>query len=138
MNGTWQYSGFGASSHEVAHGAVEGWAWGQGDPSGGAQPPVLTFEQLCAPSLTATLPPGMTPQPLAIAEGDVIAAPTLPPATATPVEVAALPAEPAVAPAESADETAAVDSTPPYLVFGGLVVALVGVLLFVTWRRRTA
>jgi len=71
----------------------------------------------------------------------VIAAPTLPPATATPVEVAALPAEPAAAAADLADDAAAVDPSPdlaPYLVFGGLVVALVGVLLLVTWRRRTA
>jgi len=69
----------------------------------------------------------------------VIAAPTLPPATATPVEVAALPAEPAAAADLVADT--AVDSAldlTPYLVFGGLVVALVGVLLLVTWRRRTA
>jgi hypothetical protein len=284
VGGAWQYSGFGASSYQVGHGAVEGWAWGEGDPNGGSQPPVLTFEQLCAPPTATPLPtatlaptatstpapaatgtpaptvwfrvdqnpiaagacttlrwdaggvksvaldgqtvapsgtrqvcpvapqryelrvitlggteqrypidlgvtgatptqvsgstpvatatslPGatvivpthtptaapetaavsatpvtaspsltVTPRPPATDEVVVIAAPTLP-ATATPVEVAALPAEPAAAAADLADDTA-VDPSPdlaPYLVFGGLVVALVGVLLLVTWRRRTA
>jgi hypothetical protein len=72
VDGAWQYSGFGASSYQVSDGAVEGWAWGQGDPNGGAQPPVMTFEQICAPPPTATpvpptathVPPTATPTPL--------------------------------------------------------------------------
>jgi hypothetical protein len=64
VDGAWQYSGFGAGSYQVSDGAVEGWAWGQGDPNGGVQPPVMTFEQICAPPPTATPnPPTATPVP---------------------------------------------------------------------------
>jgi hypothetical protein len=64
VEGAWQYSGFGASSYQVSNGAVEGWAWGEGDPNGGVQPPVMTFEQICAPPPTATPAPTATPTPL--------------------------------------------------------------------------
>jgi hypothetical protein len=65
VGGAWQYSGFGASTYQVEHGDVEGWAWGQGDPNGGVQPPVMTFEQICAAPPTATPLPTATPVPTA-------------------------------------------------------------------------
>lgn len=127
LDGAWEYSGFGASSYQVGHGAVEGWAWGEGDPSGGAQPPVLTFEELCGPTAAVNPLPGVM---------------------ATTVDAAALIAEPmasdtgeAVAPTNSADDVAAfrpgLDGTA-YLAFAGLVAVLVCTLLLAAWRRRTA
>jgi hypothetical protein len=60
VSGQWQYSGLGASSCTVHSGDVEGWAWGQGSiGSGGAQPPVIPFDQICAPPS----PPTDTPVP---------------------------------------------------------------------------
>lgn len=71
VDGAWQYSQIGASLHQVQHGDVEGWGWGEGriDQSG-AQPPVIPFSQICAPPATATplptdtpIPPTSTPSP---------------------------------------------------------------------------
>jgi len=46
----WVYSGMGASWHTVQPGDVEGWSWGAGDAGGSdVEPPLLTFEELCAP-----------------------------------------------------------------------------------------
>jgi hypothetical protein len=46
----WVYSGMGASWHAVEPGSVEGWAWGDGEYGGSeVEPPVMTFEELCAP-----------------------------------------------------------------------------------------
>jgi hypothetical protein len=78
-DGAWQYSGFGASTHQVSDGDVEGWAWGEGSPVGGLQPPVIPFDQLCAvpPTAAATATLAATVPPTAL--------PTLPPtATASP------------------------------------------------------
>ena len=72
--GSWQYSPLGASARTVQHGDVEGWAWGEGNTGGGAQPPVLSFEQICSISgAPATAEPPASPTD----------APTLPPTPAT-------------------------------------------------------
>jgi hypothetical protein len=61
---SWTYSQKGASSYRVQHSDVEGWRWGDGDP-----PPVIQFDQICAPPTntpvpsTSTPPPTETPQP---------------------------------------------------------------------------
>jgi hypothetical protein len=52
----WSYSTLGADAHRVQDGAVEGWNWGQEEP-----PPLLPFEQICAPPATATPDPTATP-----------------------------------------------------------------------------
>lgn len=65
-NGSWQYSNFGASNYEVVNGDVEGWAWGEGSPTGGLEPPIFTFDQLCGENATPTntnIPPTATPGP---------------------------------------------------------------------------
>lgn len=51
LGGEWQYSTAGCSSHSVHHGDVEGWAWGSGTigATSEVEPPVVTFEELCAP-----------------------------------------------------------------------------------------
>ena len=54
----WQYATQGASTYVVHSGEVDGWAWGAGTVAQGAQPPLYTFDQICAPP-TAT--PSPTP-----------------------------------------------------------------------------
>ena len=54
----WQYATQGASTYVVHSGEVDGWAWGAGTVAQGAQPPIYTFDQICAP---ATATPSPTP-----------------------------------------------------------------------------
>lgn len=66
-NGTWEYSTVGASSYIVHHGDVEGWSWGPGTyGEHGTEPPVIRFEQICAPppTPTDTVPPTPTQRPV--------------------------------------------------------------------------
>jgi hypothetical protein len=64
VGGAWVYSDVGASAHKVRDGDVEGWAWGEGSPQGGVQPPAIPFDQICAPPPTNTpVPPADTPVP---------------------------------------------------------------------------
>lgn len=58
VDGAWAYSQAGASGYTVHPGDVEGWSWGAGDP-----PPVVPFDQICAPPATDTPPPTDTPLP---------------------------------------------------------------------------
>ncbi len=56
----WRYSNLGASNYRVGNGQVEGWRWGNESP-----PPVIPFDQICAPPATSTpLLPTATPTPL--------------------------------------------------------------------------
>jgi hypothetical protein len=58
VDSTWSYAGSGSSLNRVGDGDVDGWSWGTGSP-----PPVVTFNQLCAPPPpppTDTLPPPPT------------------------------------------------------------------------------
>jgi hypothetical protein len=59
--GTWQYSGAGASLYQVHNSDIEGWVWGTGTPGGGAQPPPISFDQICQ---VATATPTNTPPPI--------------------------------------------------------------------------
>jgi hypothetical protein len=52
VDGAWVYSQVGSSGHTVGNGDVEGWSWGPGGP-----PPVIPFDQICAPPATDTPPP---------------------------------------------------------------------------------
>ena len=58
----WQYATQGASTYIVHSGEVDGWAWGAGTVAQGAQPPLYTFDQICAPP-TATPSPTTEPRP---------------------------------------------------------------------------
>jgi hypothetical protein len=54
--GEWAYSGMGVSGHTVQAGDVEGWAWGNGEIGGAeVEPPLMTFEELCAPPSPPTV-----------------------------------------------------------------------------------
>jgi len=58
-DGAWAYSQAGAAGCTVHPGDVDGWSWGTGDP-----PPVIPFDQICAPPSTDTpVPPTDTPVP---------------------------------------------------------------------------
>ncbi len=46
----WEYSNLGASNYKVKAGEVEGWIWGDGRTA----PPRYTYDEICAPSPTAT------------------------------------------------------------------------------------
>lgn len=48
MDGQWVYATVGASTHLVYSGQVDGWAWGEGETSDGAQPPTLSLDEICA------------------------------------------------------------------------------------------
>ncbi len=63
IDGSWQYSQLGASNYEVRDGDVEGWAWGEGSMNDAAAPPVIPFDQICAPLATDTPVPTDTPIP---------------------------------------------------------------------------
>jgi len=69
--GNWSYAGSGASDHRVHDGDVEGWNWGEAAP-----PPVIPFDQICAPP-----PPTDTPIPT---NTPVPPTATSPPPTDTP------------------------------------------------------
>ncbi len=73
----WQYSSTGSSAYTVQSGAVEGWAWGTGSTTSAAPPPLLTFNQICAP---ATATPTSTSTATAIPTQAVV----IPSATWTP------------------------------------------------------
>jgi hypothetical protein len=68
--GDWVYSAVGASAYKAHNGDVEGLRWGEGDP-----PPVIPFDQICAP------PPTDTPIP--VTDTPVPPTDTLPPSTPT-------------------------------------------------------
>lgn len=54
IQGQWQFSQMGAAGYSVSNGDVEGWLWGSGTTQGAAQPPAITFDDICPPLSTAT------------------------------------------------------------------------------------
>lgn len=123
-NGEWVYSEKGAAQSKAEAGTVEAWVWGGGD-----KPTINpTLKEICDVSSAA----------------EPTAAPTLAPtadieATAAPTQVKK------TEPAQSTDTQTATSSAPlvsqndnfigPLLVFGLVVIVLVGVLLFLRSRR---
>lgn len=105
VDGAWRYSNLGASNVRVRNGDVQGWAWGQGDSSGGAMPPLLSFAQICgevAAAAPAEPPPAPTEPPPAPTVAPTAVAPTVaptavPPLAAPPTVVPPLAAPPTVA-----------------------------------------
>lgn len=49
QEGAWVYSNLGAGNTTVRNGDVEGWRWGIGTAQTAEPPPLLTFEDICAP-----------------------------------------------------------------------------------------
>ncbi|MCP4425765.1 MAG: LPXTG cell wall anchor domain-containing protein [Chloroflexi bacterium] len=46
--GEWNYSQAGAGSYRVHDGDAQGWSWGIGTPNEAIEPPLLTFDEVCA------------------------------------------------------------------------------------------
>ncbi len=65
----WVYSSLGSSLTTVRDGDVEGWSWGNGD-----LPPVISYEEICAPP-----PPTATPSPPTATSTPVLPTATPPP-----------------------------------------------------------
>lgn len=117
----WTYANVGAANVSVGDGTVHGWAWGTGDSSVGAQPPLLDIDAICGPVAevaTATTPPAPT---ASVAP----AAPAAPTGTAPPdpTREADLPAAPAAVP-------------PPTLWFAVVIIAGLIIGLIAARRRR--
>jgi hypothetical protein len=47
-DGKWVYSQLSASGTKLRPGDVDGWAWGAGNVQAGAQPPLISFQEVCA------------------------------------------------------------------------------------------
>lgn len=84
----WRFSNLGAASRQVQNGDVEGWIWGEGNPSGGgAEPPEITFDEICVSLPTATPTSTATPTDIPLATLTLTATPpptNTPAATDTP------------------------------------------------------
>jgi len=96
QEGAWRYSNVGASAWTLGPGMVDGWAWGPGTINeSGAVPPLLTFEQICAPATATPTPtpiPTTTPTPTPIptttpTPTPIPTATPLPQSTRTPLAV---------------------------------------------------
>jgi hypothetical protein len=160
LDGQWRYSIQSLSNYVVRPGDVEAWVWGLGSAGAGVAPPSVAFEQICdpppqatqPPSATAQLPststpapitPAVSPQPAAAATMTPEPPAEPPPVTAT-TEVVASIAE--VEPNTPGDREESVTTLPiqdaagasnniaSYIVFGVLVVALAGGLIFMRVR----
>ncbi len=69
LDGRWLYSEVGATSYQVTDGALEGWSWGKGNFSSGTEPPLFSFEEVCAsPVAGAIAPAGAALVPVARAQ----------------------------------------------------------------------
>ena len=82
----WQYASSGASSFLVNDGALEGWSWGAGNFSSGVEPPVVAFNEVCAPPATATPTATATATPTATPSATATAT-VRPPQDQTPPQV---------------------------------------------------
>ena len=103
QGGVWRYEQTGPTARRLGAGDVDGWAWGAGSVSAGAEPPPLTFAQICAAS-----------SPTAVASPSATAAPSaMPPATAPrpPTPTATLPRSRGGSSATSAPPTARATAT---------------------------
>ena len=85
-DGLWEYSNVGGGSYAVHDGDVEGWSWGSGDyGTSGTQPPVIPFNQICAPPATVTDTPAptetYTPEPTSTPTPTRTPSETIPPTT---------------------------------------------------------
>lgn len=113
-NGAWRYSPLGSSTKKVSNGDVQGWAWGQGTNEQGAQPPLVSFAEVCGnvavPSITSTATATATQSTTATPSPTTQNA-----ATATPSPLPTNTAAPA-APAPPADVMPVASATAPIVV----------------------
>lgn len=112
IEGEWQYSGIGAASWEVTDRSVDGWVWGEGDPSGGERPPATSFDEICIPEPTAAPPATSTQVP---EQSQVL------PAASVPIQAPKSPT--------SAAESDGNRTVVSYWAFAAIVLILAGLLV---------
>lgn len=146
--GQWTYSQLGADAYEVKPGTVDGWRWGAGTPGNAPEPPQVTFAEICEPaaSPTVTAAPATATKASTVTPG---ASATTEPAS-TPVSSLTARSTPTNAPTFTpADAAPSPTNTPPptldavtpgvsteYLLFGGFVVVLLGIFMWVQRRSQ--
>ena len=74
LDGNWRYSQIGAGAYQVGDGAVEGWSWGSSSPDEAPEPPLLTFDEVCAEQEPDKAAVAATTAPPAAPSGDGAAA----------------------------------------------------------------
>jgi energy-coupling factor transport system substrate-specific component len=121
VDGAWVYATIGASTRIVQAGQVDGWAWGAGDGNAGAEPPLLTLEEICAAPSAAIERPAVealfTPVPLHPATSILGVAQIAPQPLAAAVALAASETSPAAA--------RSVTGAGDYAFFGGVLLLVV-------------
>jgi hypothetical protein len=144
----WSYAQLGVDSQMVQPGAVEGWSWGEKE-----EPPVMSFEEICAPetvppepTATATVVPTSTPAPpsTSAAKTEATKEQPEPTNTSSPTAVPAATATAAATATPLPDEGEDVSATrgegarvrTNYVVFGVLVAVLVGAVIVIWVRSR--
>ena len=119
-DGSWTYSGVGASMWTLHDGDVDGWVWGDG----ATAPAALAFEDVCAtgapaavaPTGVPTATPAPAPPPTATPTGVPTATPApVPPPTTTPTSTAT--AVPSLTPAPAAVATETLAPKTPSQIF---------------------
>jgi hypothetical protein len=138
----WTYSALGAALHKVKAGSVDAWVWGDGHAPPSSD---LNFEAICVPPTpvptetlqlptvvppTATVVPGVTPEPMPSATD-------LPTPTARPTDPPTVSQPTATVPLPSATRDASNSQSPlGYAFFGLMVLGLAAVGTIVWFRRR--
>lgn len=139
--GQWTYSQLGADAYEVRPGTVDGWRWGAGTPGYTPDPPQIAFADICEPAASPTVPPTTTPDSTVTPSGTPTPASTprvSPTARSTPTNAPTFtPADAVLSPTNT--PTPRSDAARPglsteYLLFGGFVVVLLGIFVWVQRR----
>ncbi|NJN16438.1 MAG: hypothetical protein HC822_09300 [Oscillochloris sp.] len=115
---TWTYAVRSAAGVDVRDGDLNGWAWGLGDSSGGAQPPLLTIDEICVEPPATALAPTNVP-----ATGTSIAPTTISAAAATTAPPSPTPASPETEPSAQWPSYLGFAVLAAMLLIGGAVAA---------------
>lgn len=113
-DGAWRYSQISASKSTIRPGDVDGWAWGPGTNQGGAQPPALSFGEVCpAPGAEPSpVPPSETAPPPPPPTETTAPVPTVAPPSPTSAPPTAAPALPTQTTSVAAAPTASTTPAP--------------------------
>jgi hypothetical protein len=127
----WRYGSLGAGNTLVRDGDVHGWAWGAGDSSGGALPPLVELEAICGPAARPTLSAAPASRSTASAEPYPLALPTeqaLPAPYPAPIDFYPVAPQPA--------EDQLMGGMGQLIGYGLFALLLLGTIGFVLWSKR--
>ncbi len=136
-DGTWQYSGVGASGWQLRDGDVDGWVWSDGS----VTPPAITLAEICAAAPSPTPRPTVVPTgtftpptrrpPTDVPSPTRTASPAAPPTPGeTPCPTESAPVTPTGTPSPTADAPPA-----PPMAYGYFLLLLIGLAL-AYWRMK--